>query len=314
MYKYKVTRCRNERNSGVSSQNEYYDSASASKCSPNMGQASCAGCTSVPGCLFSSQINFDPGRATMGICSSQADKSYSYRTPASCDSSGEANETGTSIWVAIIPLLLIIAYILNAIVVAIVAKKRGNTPKRYLYNSVSADFFIRQQPLRLVLHRLAVFPPTCFPLCVIVTLFSGSICGPGYVCSPVPQSRLWFTASPHYQLSALFLTAQQPARSTVVPITVAATSTAFVPPLPPYSQGGSAYPYNSHPAAYPPGSYPPPPGYSPQQQQPLVPHSTAYVATPAMLHLPPNPYVASPAFLQPPPNPYGAPVYSSKPA
>jgi hypothetical protein len=47
-----------------------------------------------------------------------------------------------NIWVSIIPLLLIIAYILNAVAVSIVAKKRGSIPKRYLYNSVSADFFI----------------------------------------------------------------------------------------------------------------------------------------------------------------------------
>ena len=143
MYKYKVTQCRNERNSGIASQNEYYDSASASKCTPNIGQASCAGCTSVPGCLFSSQINYDPGRATLGLCSSQADQTYSYRTPASCDASGEANGAVANIWVSIIPLLLIIAYILNAVVVSIVAKKRGSIPKRYLYYSVSAYFFIQ---------------------------------------------------------------------------------------------------------------------------------------------------------------------------
>ncbi len=48
-----------------------------------------------------------------------------YRTPASCESNGAVVQEELNAWLAIIPLLLIVGYIINAVAVCIVAKKRG---------------------------------------------------------------------------------------------------------------------------------------------------------------------------------------------
>jgi hypothetical protein len=62
---------------------------------------------------------------------------------------------------AIIPLLFIVAYIVNAVAVCMVAKKRGiatpppppQTNPPYILSRFCVDIFSRQQPMRLVLHR-----------------------------------------------------------------------------------------------------------------------------------------------------------------
>jgi hypothetical protein len=136
MYKYKVTVCRDSKNSGAVSANDYYDASSASKCTPNLGRPTCAGCTSVSNCMFSSDINRDPGRAALGSCYTTATGNYVYKTPSSCESVGVATEAQISVWFTIIPLLLIFGYILNAVVMCIVAKKRGTNSNMHFHNCI----------------------------------------------------------------------------------------------------------------------------------------------------------------------------------
>jgi uncharacterized membrane protein YjgN (DUF898 family) len=64
----------------------------------------------------------------MGSCqpASAASLPFIYRTPSMCSSAGEYNDDHAApAWLAIIPLLLIFAYVINAIIVCVVAKKRG---------------------------------------------------------------------------------------------------------------------------------------------------------------------------------------------
>jgi hypothetical protein len=308
MYKYKVTKCRGSTNSGAVSTNDYYDASSASKCTPNLGRPTCSGCTSVSGCMFSSDINRDPGRAALGSCSLSASGAYVYKSPSSCESAGEAYESQSSIWLTIIPLLLLLGYVLNAIAVCIVAKKRGSDPNTQLHNCMPVDIFTGSNPCAWLFIAL---------LCVVqLVSFFKSFSHFSHIQRVVldmpPLLHLQAGAplrSTTQHISPSFLTAQQPAPSSVIPITAASNSTAFVPPLHSYGQGG--YPYPQHAGLY--GSHPPIPGSCPpnwqnpnannslphQQQPPLVPHSTAYIA--------------SPVILQQPPNPYGKPVFTSKP-
>ena len=85
MYKYKATQCGDGSSAGITALNPQYDSAAASKCKPLMGQASCAGCTSVSGCMWSSRMAYGPGRGSQGTCESASESggSEQYVTRAS---------------------------------------------------------------------------------------------------------------------------------------------------------------------------------------------------------------------------------------
>ena len=112
MYRYHVTACRTATAPGTVAPNIMFDSSSEAACRPRQGDArvpTCSGCTSVTGCVFSSDISTAPGRGRQGLCEPEVrpvslivcfivtlvqgtgSLEFLYTSPSSCDSDGEIN-------------------------------------------------------------------------------------------------------------------------------------------------------------------------------------------------------------------------------
>jgi hypothetical protein len=83
--------------------------------------------------MYSSPISSAPGRLRPGACEvvGMGSEQYFYLTPSQCDSNGNINPNypqAASVWVSIVPIIFVISYVLNAVVISIVARKRGTLP------------------------------------------------------------------------------------------------------------------------------------------------------------------------------------------